>query len=202
MDGGNSDIANGWLRHDYVMRQGAELLLDGHGERSNLHPEGAPTRLHLWLTIQVLPEDAGWPLPRLHRDLVHEPATGDRGKPVAAYAAAELKDGGRPFVVLTLAEIEAIRGVQVGPILRTLVDRGMVKVAGRSDDPGHPLLYGTTRKFLDTFALAVAQGRLRGPAHPRARQHGHAGDRGPAALGPLQAPRGPPRSGRTPSSRR
>ena len=46
----------------------------------------------------------------LHRDLVHEPATGDRGKPVAAYAAAELKDGGRPFVVLTYAEIEAIRG--------------------------------------------------------------------------------------------
>ena len=55
---------------------------------------------------------------------------------------------------VTKGEIEAIRGVQVGPILRTLVDRGMVKVAGRSDDPGHPLLYGTTRKFLDTFALA------------------------------------------------
>ena len=55
---------------------------------------------------------------------------------------------------VTKAEIEAIRGVQVGPILRTLVDRGMVKVGGRSDDPGHPLLYVTTRKFLDTFALA------------------------------------------------
>lgn len=55
---------------------------------------------------------------------------------------------------VTKGEIEAIRGVQVGPILRTLVDRGMVKVGGRSDDPGHPLLYVTTRKFLDTFALA------------------------------------------------
>lgn len=55
---------------------------------------------------------------------------------------------------VTKGEIEAIRGVQVGPILRTLVDRGLVKVAGRSDDPGHPLLYGTTRRFLDTFALA------------------------------------------------
>ncbi|MCC7012542.1 MAG: SMC-Scp complex subunit ScpB [Planctomycetes bacterium] len=55
---------------------------------------------------------------------------------------------------VTKGEIEAIRGVQVGPILRTLVDRGLVKVAGRSDDPGHPLLYGTTRKFLDSFGMA------------------------------------------------
>jgi len=54
---------------------------------------------------------------------------------------------------VTKGEIEAIRGVQVGPILRTLVDRGMVKVAGRSDDPGRPLLYGTTKRFLDAFGL-------------------------------------------------
>jgi segregation and condensation protein B len=54
---------------------------------------------------------------------------------------------------VTKGEIEAIRGVQVGPILRTLVDRGLVKVAGRSDDPGRPLLYGTTKKFLDSFGL-------------------------------------------------
>lgn len=45
----------------------------------------------------------------LHRDLQHEPATGDRGKPIYVYAAAELKDGGHPFVVLTVAEVEAIR---------------------------------------------------------------------------------------------
>ncbi len=55
---------------------------------------------------------------------------------------------------VTKAEIEAIRGVQVGPILRALVDRGFVRVAGRADVPGHPLLYGTTKKFLDTFGLA------------------------------------------------
>ena len=46
----------------------------------------------------------------LHRDLVHEPATGDRGKPVAVYAAAQLIDGGTPFVVMTVDEVEAIRG--------------------------------------------------------------------------------------------
>ena len=55
---------------------------------------------------------------------------------------------------VTKAEIEAIRGVQVGPILRTLVDRGLVRVSGRCDDPGHALLYATTKKFLDAFALA------------------------------------------------
>ncbi|MCC6408277.1 MAG: SMC-Scp complex subunit ScpB [Planctomycetes bacterium] len=55
---------------------------------------------------------------------------------------------------VTKAEIEAIRGVQVGPILRALVDRAFVRVAGRAEVPGHPLLYGTTKKFLDTFGLA------------------------------------------------
>lgn len=55
---------------------------------------------------------------------------------------------------VTKAEIEAIRGVQAGPILRMLVDRGLVRVAGRADVPGHPLQYGTTRGFLDRFGLA------------------------------------------------
>lgn len=45
----------------------------------------------------------------LHRDLQHEPAEGERGKPIYVYAAAQLKDGGTPFVVLTYAEVEAIR---------------------------------------------------------------------------------------------
>jgi segregation and condensation protein B len=54
---------------------------------------------------------------------------------------------------VTKAEIEAIRGVQVAPILRTLIDRGLVRVVGRADVPGHPLQYGTTREFLDKFGL-------------------------------------------------
>ena len=55
---------------------------------------------------------------------------------------------------VTKAEIEAIRGVQAGPVLRSLVDRGLVKVTGRADQPGAPLQYGTTREFLDRFGLA------------------------------------------------
>ena len=58
---------------------------------------------------------------------------------------------------VTKAEIEAIRGVQVGPILRSLVDRGLARVTGRADQPGAPLQYGTTREFLDRFGLASLQ---------------------------------------------
>lgn len=55
---------------------------------------------------------------------------------------------------VTKAEIEAIRGVQCGPMLRSLIDRGLVRATGRSDQPGHALQYGTTRAFLDRFGLA------------------------------------------------
>lgn len=54
---------------------------------------------------------------------------------------------------VTKAEIEAIRGVQAGAILRSLVDRGLAKVTGRADQPGSPLQYGTTKEFLDRFEL-------------------------------------------------
>ena len=54
---------------------------------------------------------------------------------------------------VTKAEIEAIRGVQAGPVLRSLVDRGLVRVVGRSDEPGHALQYGTTKEFLERFGL-------------------------------------------------
>jgi len=51
------------------------------------------------------------------------------------------------------AEVEAVRGVQVGPVLRLLLDRDLIRVTGRSAEPGHPQLYGTTRRFLDHFGL-------------------------------------------------
>lgn len=52
------------------------------------------------------------------------------------------------------AEIERIRGVQCGESLRALLERRLVKVAGRSDQPGRPLLYATTARFLEVFGLA------------------------------------------------
>lgn len=51
------------------------------------------------------------------------------------------------------AEIERIRGVEVGGILRTLMEKGLIKVAGRKDLPGKPLIYATTRRFLEVFDL-------------------------------------------------
>jgi segregation and condensation protein B len=51
------------------------------------------------------------------------------------------------------AEVERIRGVQAGEALRGLLERRLVKVVGRSDQPGRPMLYGTTDRFLTVFGL-------------------------------------------------
>ena len=51
------------------------------------------------------------------------------------------------------AEIEAIRGVQSGEVLRQLIERDLVRIAGRSEELGRPFLYGTTRQFLQVFGL-------------------------------------------------
>jgi len=51
------------------------------------------------------------------------------------------------------AEIEAIRGVQCGEILRLLMERDLLRIVGRSEDLGRPFLYGTTTIFLQVFGL-------------------------------------------------
>jgi segregation and condensation protein B len=51
------------------------------------------------------------------------------------------------------ATVEAIRGVQCGEILRQLMDRDLVRIVGRSEDLGRPILYGTTKRFLQVFGL-------------------------------------------------
>ncbi len=52
------------------------------------------------------------------------------------------------------ADIEAIRGVATGEILRNLMYKGLVKIVGRAEILGRPMLYGTTKKFLDIFGLS------------------------------------------------
>ncbi len=54
---------------------------------------------------------------------------------------------------LTRADIEAIRGVHCGETLRLLMEKGLVKIAGRHDSLGRPVLYGTTKKFLQVYGL-------------------------------------------------
>ncbi len=84
---------------------------------------------------------------------------------VRALAGAHSKDRLSPAGLETLsivaykqpvsrAEIERIRGVGVGPILRHLIEVGLVRVTGREEGLGRALLYGTTRDFLDRFGLA------------------------------------------------
>ena len=51
------------------------------------------------------------------------------------------------------ADIEAIRGVAVGEVVRSLCYKGLVKIVGRAEVLGRPMLYGTTRKFLEVFGL-------------------------------------------------
>ena len=50
--------------------------------------------------------------------------------------------------------VEAIRGVAVGDMLARLREMDLIKIAGRAEEIGRPLLYGTTKKFLDVFGLA------------------------------------------------
>ena len=50
-------------------------------------------------------------------------------------------------------DIEKFRGVDVGGILRTLLEKGLIRIMGRKDIPGRPLIYGTTKKFLEVFDL-------------------------------------------------
>lgn len=52
------------------------------------------------------------------------------------------------------AAIEAIRGVESSQMLRSLMDKGLIKVVGKDESLGRPLLYGTTKRFLDQFGLA------------------------------------------------
>ena len=50
-------------------------------------------------------------------------------------------------------EIEQIRGVDSGWVVRTLMEKGLVKMMGRKDLPGRPMIYGTTKAFLELFGL-------------------------------------------------
>lgn len=73
---------------------------------------------------------------------------------------------------VTKADLEAIRGVSCGEMLRQLLDRGLVRIAGRSEHLGHPFLYATTRLFLTTFGLGGLESlpradKLRQPGLPQ-----------------------------------
>jgi len=55
---------------------------------------------------------------------------------------------------VTRAEVEHVRGVDAGAVLRSLVERRLVRIAGHREVPGRPMLYGTSRRFLEVFGLS------------------------------------------------
>lgn len=54
---------------------------------------------------------------------------------------------------ITRAEVEYLRGVDSGGVLKTLLDKRLIRILGKKDVPGRPLMYGTTREFLEVFGL-------------------------------------------------
>jgi segregation and condensation protein B len=55
---------------------------------------------------------------------------------------------------ITRPDIDDVRGVDCGPVLRTLLERDLVRILGKKDEPGRPILYGTSMGFLQLFGLA------------------------------------------------
>ncbi|MGA2151367.1 MAG: SMC-Scp complex subunit ScpB [Geobacteraceae bacterium] len=54
---------------------------------------------------------------------------------------------------ITRAEVEYLRGVDSGGVLKTLLEKKMLRILGKKDIPGRPLIYGTSREFLESFNL-------------------------------------------------
>lgn len=54
---------------------------------------------------------------------------------------------------VTRAEIEYLRGVDSGSVLKTLLEKHLLRILGKKDVPGKPIIYGTTREFLELFGL-------------------------------------------------
>jgi segregation and condensation protein B len=54
---------------------------------------------------------------------------------------------------ITRAEVEYLRGVDSGGVLKTLLEKKLVRILGKKDIPGRPLIYGTSREFLEAFNL-------------------------------------------------
>ncbi|MBE0599662.1 MAG: SMC-Scp complex subunit ScpB [Desulfuromonadales bacterium] len=54
---------------------------------------------------------------------------------------------------VTRAEIEYLRGVDSGAVVKTLLDKHLVRILGKKDVPGRPMIYGTSREFLELFGL-------------------------------------------------
>ena len=131
--------------------------------------------------FQIADVAGGWQLltrPEFHVWLGRLPATGTPGYPALPHSVADLKLSGAVRETLaviayrqpvTRADVEAVRGVQCGQVIEQLMEKGLVRISGRDDSLGRPMLYATTKKFLQAFGFnslkdLPAVGDLAGPA--------------------------------------
>ncbi|MEM7680568.1 MAG: SMC-Scp complex subunit ScpB [Planctomycetota bacterium] len=91
-----------------------------------------------------------------HGDAVEavQKRSGDARLSVAAMEALSIVAYRQP---IQRTDIEAIRGAASGEVLRALMDRRLVKVVGRAEEIGRPMLYGTTQHFLEAFGLTAVR---------------------------------------------
>jgi segregation and condensation protein B len=103
--------------------------------------------------IQVIPVAGGWHL-RTHPDNVAWVSRLVAAKPQrlsrALLETLAIVAYRQP---VTRPEIDEIRGVDCGPVLGTLLERGLIRMIGKKEEVGRPILYGTTPEFLRTFSL-------------------------------------------------
>ncbi len=123
---GEIEAALAELKKDYLLEGRAfELVEVANGHQLRSRPEFAP-----WIKKLV-----SLRAPRLSRSAMETLS-------VIAYRQP-----------ITRVEIEQIRGVDSSSVLKTLLDRRMIRILGRKDAPGHPLVYGTSKQFLEVFGL-------------------------------------------------
>jgi segregation and condensation protein B len=78
-------------------------------------------------------------------------------------------------------EVEAIRGVSVAQTVHGLIEKGLLRIVGRKDSPGRPLLYGTTDKFLEHFGLPSLEALPPSPELQRWKKEFRSGSQEPAS---------------------
>jgi len=101
---------------------------------------------------------------------------------------------------ITKAEVEAVRGVNIDGVLKTLGERGLIRILGRKREPGRPMLYGTSKAFLEYFGfqdlselptLREIEALVASPPAPRPMEYDPVGEpelAGPAPVSPLAPP--------------
>ena len=114
------------LIEDYRRRQGGFLLKEvGGGFQFRTRPEN-----HVWIKRLVQPKP-----PRISKAALETLA-------IIAYKQPVIRN-----------DVERIRGVDCGGVIRMLLERNLIRVLGRKEIPGRPLIYGTTKRFLEVFDL-------------------------------------------------